>query len=91
MSAQNPYHICGGLHFKANFPFKTKKCFECGKLRHRQSHCQLKQTENVIPAILQKRTGMSRIKNLLRSYVYWPKIDMDILNLVKSCRVCALA
>ncbi|XP_014786441.1 uncharacterized protein K02A2.6-like [Octopus bimaculoides] len=35
--------------------------------------------------------GISRMKLLLRSYVYCLKMDLDIEKLVKSCRGCALA
>lgn len=54
----------------------------------------------VIPALLQKRMlkefhvghpGISRMKSLMRCYTYWPKMDKDFENLVKSCRGCALA
>ena len=27
----------------------------------------------------------------MRSYVYWPNMDKDIENIVKSCKGCALA
>ena len=52
----------------------------------------------VIPAVLTKiilkdfhttHPGMSRIKALMRSYVYWPGMDKDIENMVKSCKSCA--
>ena len=35
--------------------------------------------------------GISKMKSLMRCYTFWPKIDEDIQNLVKSCRSCALA
>lgn len=35
--------------------------------------------------------GIFRMKNLARSYVYWPNIDKDIENTVKICSKCALA
>ena len=50
----------------------------------------------VIPALLQKQilkdfhiihSGMSRMKSLMRSFVFWPGIEL----LVKNCRGCALA
>ena len=34
--------------------------------------------------------GISKTKNLARIYVWWPKIDEDIENLVKSCEPCQL-
>ena len=54
----------------------------------------------VIPAVLTKKMlkdfhtghpGMSRMKALMRSYVYWPGMDKDIENMVKSCKSCASA
>ena len=32
--------------------------------------------------------GIVRIKALARSYVWWPGIDADIENIVKSCKIC---
>lgn len=32
--------------------------------------------------------GIVKIKALARSYVWWPGIDSDIENLVKSCKIC---
>ena len=35
---------------------------------------------------------MSRIKSVMRSFIYWPRMDCDIELLVKkNCRGCALA
>ena len=54
----------------------------------------------VVPKILQKKIlrdfhighpGISRMKSLMRSYVYWPKMDSDIESTVKSCKGRALA
>ncbi|XP_014775588.1 uncharacterized protein K02A2.6-like [Octopus bimaculoides] len=54
----------------------------------------------VIPETLQKKmlrefhdgySSSSRVKALMRSYVYWPKMDREIKNLVKGCRGRALA
>ena len=54
----------------------------------------------VIPAILQKEIlkdfhtgypGATRMKSLIRSYVYWKSMDTDIEGKVKSCKGCALA
>ncbi|XP_014770082.1 uncharacterized protein K02A2.6-like [Octopus bimaculoides] len=35
--------------------------------------------------------GILRMEALMRSYVYWPKMDKEVENLVKDCRECALA
>ena len=52
----------------------------------------------VIPKTLQKRIlkdfhaghpGKNRMKSLMRSYVYWPKLDADISNMVDACKGCA--
>ncbi|BHF85703.1 hypothetical protein SprV_1002887500 [Sparganum proliferum] len=34
--------------------------------------------------------GTVRMKALARSYVWWPKIDADIENVVKACHVCQI-
>ena len=54
----------------------------------------------VVPATLQKKIlkdfptghpGTTRMKSLMRSYVYWRNTDKDIEEKVKACRECALA
>lgn len=54
----------------------------------------------IIPSTLQKRTlkefhvghpGTSRMKSLMRSYVYWINMNKDIENTVRSCKECTLA
>lgn len=54
----------------------------------------------VIPTTLQKRMlkefhvghpGISRMKSLMRSFVFWPNMDKDIEEKVRECRGCALA
>ena len=54
----------------------------------------------VIPSNLQARIlrdfhkghpGRSRMKALMRSFVYWSKMDSDIDAMVNACRGCALA
>ena len=34
--------------------------------------------------------GMVRMKNLARSYLWWPGLHTDIEEMVKSCEVCQL-
>uniref|UniRef100_A0A1Q3EU21 RNA-directed DNA polymerase n=1 Tax=Culex tarsalis TaxID=7177 RepID=A0A1Q3EU21_CULTA len=52
----------------------------------------------VIPAQHRKRCleqlhrghpGMVRMKQIARSYVYWPSLDDDIVSYVKACQPCA--
>ncbi|XP_062546621.1 uncharacterized protein K02A2.6-like [Armigeres subalbatus] len=52
----------------------------------------------VIPSPLRRRCigqlhrghpGIQRMKAIARSYVYWPSLDKDIVDHVKSCRHCA--
>ena len=54
----------------------------------------------VIPKKLQNRIlsdfhighpGINRMKSLMRSYVYWPKMDNDITDMIEKCRASALA
>ena len=54
----------------------------------------------VIPKKLQNRIlrdfhmghlGINRMKSLMRGYVYWPKMDNDITDMIEKCKGCALA
>ena len=54
----------------------------------------------VVPLLVQKRIlkefhigrlGISRMKSLMKSYVYWWGMDRDIESLVKLCKGCPLA
>ena len=53
----------------------------------------------VIPNKLQNRIlkdfhtrhpGINRMKNLMRSYIYWPKMDNGIKDMIVKCKGCAL-
>ena len=46
--------------------------------------------DKVMQMLHSKHMGISKTKNLARYYVWWPKIDEDIENLVKSCEPCQL-
>ena len=59
--------------------------------------CVLKANRVIVPLKLKDKVmqmlhseimGISKTKNLARYYVWWPKIDEDIENLVKSCEPC---
>ena len=54
----------------------------------------------VMPRVLQKRMlkefhmghpGMCRMKSLMRSYIYWPRMDQDIEKIIRECKGCQLA
>ena len=54
----------------------------------------------IISAVLTKKIlkdfhirypGKSRMKAFMRSYVYWYGVKKEIENLVKTCKICALA
>lgn len=60
--------------------------------------CLLYNERVIIPAILRLKIlhilhsshlGLSKMKNLARRYIYWPKLDHDIEQFVKSCDSCA--
>ncbi|CAS00121.1 Protein CBG27949 [Caenorhabditis briggsae] len=62
------------------------------------SDCLMFNDRIVIPVSLRARvlkmlhrahTGMVRMKQLARTLVYWPSIDKDIENIVRSCDQCA--
>ena len=53
----------------------------------------------IIPKKLQNRIlrdfymrhpGINRMKSLMRSYVYWPKMDNDNRDMIEKCKGCAL-
>ena len=61
---------------------------------------QLDADRVVMPYTLQKKIlkefhighpGMARMKSLMRSYTYWPRMDQDIEKMVKEGRGCQLA
>ena len=54
----------------------------------------------IMPRVLQKRIlkefhkghpGICRMKSLMRSYIYWPKMDQDIEKRIRECKGCQLA
>ncbi|CAF1493877.1 unnamed protein product [Adineta steineri] len=60
--------------------------------------CILKDTQVVIPKSLQLRVikmihrghlGVVKMKQLARVHCWWPKMEMDIENIAKSCKTCA--
>ena len=61
--------------------------------------CVLKANRVIVPVKLMDKVmqmlhnehlGILKTKNLARYYVWWPKVDEDIENLVKSCEPCKL-
>ena len=42
----------------------------------------------VLEELHETHPGCSKMKALTRSYIWWPKMDQEIENLVKSCSVC---
>ena len=73
-------------------PFKSKR----DELTTQQG-CILWGTRLVVPSSLQEKVlqelhdthpGMSRMKALARSYVWWPNIDSHIERTVSSCSTC---
>ncbi|XP_039664152.1 uncharacterized protein K02A2.6-like [Perca fluviatilis] len=42
----------------------------------------------IVEEIHETHPGVSRMKSLARSYVWWPKMDLDLENKVKSCTQC---
>ncbi|CAH8535475.1 unnamed protein product [Dicrocoelium dendriticum] len=62
--------------------------------------CLLLAERIIIPKELRQRVlqqfhrahpGINRMKSIARSFVYWPNIDSELEQLVKSCPRCALA
>ena len=44
--------------------------------------------ENVLRQLHQCHPGVSRMKALARSYVWWPKLDKEVEDTVKGCTTC---
>jgi transposase InsO family protein len=44
--------------------------------------------ERVLQELHETHPGMTRMKSIARSYVWWPSIDSDIEKTVRSCHVC---
>lgn len=44
--------------------------------------------ERVLQELHETHPGMTRMKSIARSYVWWPSIDSDIEKTVKLCHVC---
>ena len=42
----------------------------------------------VLKELHQEHPGISRMKAIARSYVWWPKIDSEIEEIIQSCRNC---
>ncbi|XP_017493596.1 PREDICTED: uncharacterized protein K02A2.6-like [Rhagoletis zephyria] len=43
---------------------------------------------NVLQELHKSHLGIVKTKSLARSYVYWPNIDKDIENMIKTCEPC---
>lgn len=44
--------------------------------------------ERILDDLHQEHPGMCRMKSLARGHVWWPGLDAEIENRVRSCRVC---
>ncbi|KFD63475.1 hypothetical protein M514_08570 [Trichuris suis] len=86
-----PRH-CYSPEFKKFFDRKSSLSFV--------DDCLMYGERVIIPSTLQRRVlrqvheghpGVSRMKAIARSHAYWPKIDSDIENVVRSCQRCAEA
>ncbi|CAF1240779.1 unnamed protein product [Adineta ricciae] len=61
--------------------------------------CILKDVQVVIPKSLRFRVlqmlhrghlGVVKMKQLARAHCWWPKMELDIENMTKSCKICAM-
>ncbi|XP_054259844.1 uncharacterized protein K02A2.6-like [Macrosteles quadrilineatus] len=44
--------------------------------------------KEILNLLHQEHPGESRMKSLARSYVWWPKLDQNIEETVKECKIC---
>lgn len=45
-------------------------------------------TDKVLKSVHQSHLGIVKTKSLLRSYVWWPKMDNDVETMIKRCEAC---
>ena len=50
----------------------------------------LEERRNVIKQLHETHPGVSKMKSLARSYVWWPGLDSDIEKEVQQCKICQL-
>ena len=42
----------------------------------------------VLKELHEMHQGVNKMKSLARSYVWWPKMDCEIKEMVKKCQIC---
>ena len=47
-----------------------------------------RQREKLLQELHQDHPGVTRMKSVARSYMWWPGLDKEIENLAKSCSAC---
>ncbi|XP_055585150.1 uncharacterized protein K02A2.6-like [Uranotaenia lowii] len=45
--------------------------------------------QQILKALHHGHPGQDRMKAMMRSHVYWPGVDQDVEDFVRSCRACA--
>ena len=50
----------------------------------------LSSQKSVLEELHETHLGVSKMKALARSYIWWPKMDTDIETLAKKCTDCKL-
>ena len=89
------------LYTRKGWPLKVAKAFKAFYSRRQEltveGDCLLWGTRVIIPKDLQtivlqelheNHPGVSRMKSLARSYVWWSGLDQDIEECVKGCQPC---
>ena len=46
--------------------------------------------KRIIEQLYQSHPGITRMKGLARSFVWWPGMDLELENNVKSCPSCQM-
>lgn len=71
--------------------FQTELCFHEGiLLRGNKIVVPRSLRQRVLKAAHEGHPGIVAMKNRLRTKVWWPKIDKNAENMVKSCKGCTL-
>ncbi|XP_045779574.1 uncharacterized protein K02A2.6-like [Maniola jurtina] len=86
-----PSSVAGGEEEKAYFARRNEIVLELG--------CLIYKYRIIVPPSLRKgvlkeihegHLGINKMKNVSRSYVYWPSLDRDIEDLCRKCEACRI-
>ncbi|XP_045775110.1 uncharacterized protein K02A2.6-like [Maniola jurtina] len=86
-----PSSVAGGEEEKAYFARRNEIVLELGCLIYKyRIIVPPSLREGVLKEIHEGHLGINKMKNVSRSYVYWPSLDRDIEDLCRECEACRI-